>query len=416
MNCEDFNIYVSSYIDGYLSGEEKRDFEEHINICENCMLSYKNLKEVINCVNEIPELSLPTNFSVQLGQRLREETSVKEGKNFVSRNWRFAGGIVASLLILIISIPLFNNFSNRYAKDTSPMESQIKQGSEGISDISGNEEIYSADLYDEGASKTRGLMNGVENINQAEEDHSLEEQGTYVENPRKIIESGRITLEVEDFDKSHQAVLSLVENVKGYVQHNEVYYEWLNHENTNESLRSANIELRVPSEDFTNVFENLKEIGTVIEENTSGEDITEDYIDIDNQVTNLKLQEERLREILQKADNVGDLLQIENELNRIRIEINRLTGNLQKYDNLVSMATINLHIRQVKDKNIPLQPINAGLWSRGKNRFIHSINNMIFTFEELFIGLFGVLPLLILLIAIIGPIAYIIYKRFNKKK
>ncbi len=58
-------------------------------------------------------------------------------------------------------------------------------------------------------------------------------------------------------------------------------------------------------------------------------------MDIDNQKINLQLQEEHLREILQKADNVEDLLQVEKELNRIRTEIDRLTGILNNYDKLV---------------------------------------------------------------------------------
>lgn len=415
MDCKDFDIYASSYLDGYLLEEEKEFFAKHLNGCEDCRVQYENLKMIINCVNEIPELPLPRNFSTEIGQRLRDETFTKGKIKFRTRAWKFAGGIAATLLLLVMSVSMLNNSFNKYTKDINPSDSPMEESANIVFDSGSNKEFYSADLDIAEDPEAETIRNFTENLtSQSESSGGMEK--TSISTSRKIIERGHISLEVENFDKVHQDILSLVESSKGYIQHNEVYYQFLNRENPEESLKNANMELRIPSENFIEIFKNLKEFGTVVEENTSGEDITETYMDIDNQVVNLKLQEERLREILQKAYKVDDLLQIENELNRIRVEINKLTGTLKNYDSLVSMSTINVYIRQVKDKNIPLQSFKVGLWSRGKDNFIHSINGIILVFEKAFVGLFGILPPLILLIVVAGPIGYIAYKRFRKKR
>lgn len=403
-------------MDGYLTDEEKEIFKQHLDECPCCKREYDNFKIMIDSINEIEEIPLPKDFSMELGKKLREEASPK--RKFFSSRVKVLGGIAAALLIVVTSATLLNNFLlNKFsATDMATAESPEMKMDGGAS----KEKTMAFNVRDAGGGVTQDiLMDSKADVDlYANEEAAVEEGITMasVETSRKIIQRGQITIEVENFDEVHQNVLSLVEASKGFVQHSEIYYYFQNREKPEESLKNANIVLRVPSNDFSKVFESLKGLGVVMEENTSGEDITESYMDIDNQVENLKIQEERLRDILLKADQVEDLLQIENELNRIRTQINSLTGTLKGYDSLVSMATINLNIRQVKDENLSLMSINDNIWSKAKNNFIHSINRTVNLLEEGFIGLFGMLPLLMMLAIIGGPIGYFGYKKWKRKR
>lgn len=412
MDCKSFDIYASSYVDGYLTEEEKQDFEQHLDECSNCKLEYENFKMMINSVNEIEEISLPKNFSIELGKKLREEAPAK--KKSISSRWKLVGGIAAGLLITVMSAAMLSNLSFNMKSSEAPQAGAAMDSRYGAA----NSEMATA--FDVG--NGRMLENKESMMDMAMEgefttsEESLTISTTSRQTSRKIIQRGRITIEVEKFDEVHQEVLNLVETSNGFIQQSEVYYYFQNREKPEESLRNANMELRIPSDDFSRIFESIKGLGVVTEENTFGDDITENYMDIDNQVQNLKIQEERLRDILQKADRVEDLLKIENELNRIRTQINHLTGTLRGYDSLVSMATINLNIRQVKDESLSLLSINDDLWSKAKKNFIDSINNIVKMMERSLIGLFGLLPNLMVLAIVGGPIGYFGYRKWKRKR
>ncbi|AOY76708.1 DUF4349 domain-containing protein [Clostridium formicaceticum] len=421
MDCKNIDNYISSYIDGCLTEREEDDFEKHINQCETCKAKYENLKMILDCVHEIEEVPLPKNFSAELGEKLREEAATSEvdinskvdlKKKRLSKKWKFIGGIAAGLLIMMMSVTMLNNFSNKSADYLTTESADAGMGVMGFR----NEEAPVA--FDTGRDGTSvEAQEEMLNFKQKTLDDlaMASEMTTNAESFRKIIQRGRVALEVENFEEVHQKVLTLVESTKGYVQHNEVYYYSLNREYPEESLKNASMELKVPNHEFFSVFEALKTLGNVVEENTSAQDITESYMDIENQVKNLKIQEERLRDILQKAEKVEDLLRIENELNRIRTEINHFTGTLKNYDHLVAMSTISLNITQVKDGNMTLQSINEGLWSRGKNSFIHSINRMLALFERSLVAFLGLLPPLILMTILTG-LGYFFCKKLVRKK
>lgn len=417
MDCNSFELNISAYLDNELTPEEKQDFEEHAKECKDCKIKYENFKIMIESLNEIEEIPLPKDFHIELGKKLRQEASTKR-KN-TSFSWKYIGGIAAALLVVVVSTSFLNNNKNFYNKSTqselaAPQEMAV-EGDYGVR----NQEMTQA--FDAGSGRMAGVpeesFQGVPEENYLfTTNDTVETRMVQMKTSRKIIQRGQLTIEVENFDDVHKNVLDLVESSNGYIQHNEVYYYIQNREKPEESLKNANMELRIPSNDFSRIFEEIKALGVTVEENTSGEDITENYMDLDNQVENLKIQEERLREILKKADKVEDLLKIENELNRIRTQINYLTTTLKEYDNLVSMATINLHIRQVKNANLSLTSINDDLWNRAKNNFIHSINGIVDLLENGFVGFFGLLPLLMVLAVIGGPLGYFGYKKWKRKR
>ena len=57
-------------------------------------------------------------------------------------------------------------------------------------------------------------------------------------------------------------------------------------------------------------------MGNVIENQRNWGNITTQYRDIETELSNLEVQEERILEIMKKADQVEDILNIERELNR----------------------------------------------------------------------------------------------------
>jgi len=155
MNCEDFELYESAYIDNMLSSEEKLEFESHINRCEYCNVKLQNLKIIVESANEIEEVDLPINFSSELKTKLEKEKKFKS-KNVMSNKKRMLSAIVAGLLIIITSVSLINN-SSIYKKRNN-LHSEIDQMSE-------NQEKVTFDIASE---KSTEALDGIEKENSAQ--------------------------------------------------------------------------------------------------------------------------------------------------------------------------------------------------------------------------------------------------------
>lgn len=111
MDCKNFETYGSAYIDNMLSEEEKVDFKNHIGKCAACNIAFKNLKTVVESTGMLEEIELPTNFSDELHEKLKGDKNYKLKSNLFSKG-KILGSVAATLLVLVISLSLVNNFLN----------------------------------------------------------------------------------------------------------------------------------------------------------------------------------------------------------------------------------------------------------------------------------------------------------------
>lgn len=124
MNCKDFHLYESAYIDNMLSNEEKIAFEHHMAACESCKTSFNNLKAMIESVNEIEEIELPENFSMEFREKLVQEKN-STVKKTVFRKSKLFTNIAASILICVASFSLVNNNLVNYKMAENETREQI---------------------------------------------------------------------------------------------------------------------------------------------------------------------------------------------------------------------------------------------------------------------------------------------------
>ncbi|RZN43469.1 MAG: DUF4349 domain-containing protein [Methanophagales archaeon ANME-1-THS] len=154
---------------------------------------------------------------------------------------------------------------------------------------------------------------------------------------RKIIQRASVRIEVKDFQARSDALFEIVERSNGFVSDSYSYVTATGH-------RRGEITIRVPKDKFLSAIHELEQLGTVQSKQISGEDVTEEYIDLQARLNNSERQEKRLLEILEKADEVKDILEVERELERVRGEIERLTGRITYLENRVELATISVSL------------------------------------------------------------------------
>ena len=216
------------------------------------------------------------------------------------------------------------------------------------------------------------------------------EKAEVEETERKIIKRANLQIEIKDISKVSKDVIALVEKYQGEISDSR---EWV----TGQNRQYSRYELRIPSEEFYQAIDQLEEMGKVVSRSISGQDVTEEYIDLESRLKNLKSQEERYRQLLNKAEEVEDILKIERELSRVRGNIESLQGRLKYYDNRVNMSTINVEFREP-------EPITSTQWGiiQALRRAVREMSD---TFHNMLIGLGRILPYLLILFVL-----YLIYK------
>ncbi len=162
-------------------------------------------------------------------------------------------------------------------------------------------------------------------------------ESQYTDTGRKIIQRASLSIEVEDFQASSDAVIDIVERSNGFISDSHSYV-------TDTGRKRGSITIRIPADRFIAVIDEIACVGDVKSKDTSGEDVTEEYIDLSARLNNSERQEQRLLEILDMAKEVKEVLEVEREIWRVRTEIERLTGRIKYLENRVELATITVSL------------------------------------------------------------------------
>ncbi len=156
---------------------------------------------------------------------------------------------------------------------------------------------------------------------------------------RLIIKAGQMALEVANTDAAVQSATDIAVAAGGYIISQQLYVE-------NEN-RFATMQLAVPVEQFETTLRALRGLGRVLSESASGEDVTEEYVDLNARLENLQATQTRLREFLNQATNVEEALEVNSELSRIEEEINITLGRINYLSDRAAFSTISLQLTPV---------------------------------------------------------------------
>ena len=156
-----------------------------------------------------------------------------------------------------------------------------------------------------------------------------------------IVRTADLSVVVTDAAQAQQTVADTVKALGGYIADSNAWRE-------GEQLR-ARMTVRVPAEKLDALLAAIKASAVrVQQESVKGQDVTEEFSDLDAQLTNLEATEVELRELLaevrQKTQKAEDVLQVYRELTTIRGEIERAKGRMQYLSTMTAMATANVDL------------------------------------------------------------------------
>jgi hypothetical protein len=109
---------------------------------------------------------------------------------------------------------------------------------------------------------------------------------------------------------------------------------------------SGQVTFRVPVDAFESVLRELKGLGTYRGEQSSTEDVTNQYVDLNGQLAAWRAQERVYLRLLDRARSVTDVIAVQNQLQQVQSNIERLQGQLNQLEDQSSFSTITLQLSE----------------------------------------------------------------------
>lgn len=113
---------------------------------------------------------------------------------------------------------------------------------------------------------------------------------------------------------------------------------------------TADLVLSVPSSEFQAALDELRGLGVEITtDSVSGEDVTEEFVDLESRERNLLAAEESLIRLYEESESVNDTLRVQRELTSVRGEIEQVQGRIKYLEQRTTSSQIDLSIRPAED-------------------------------------------------------------------
>ena len=226
---------------------------------------------------------------------------------------------------------------------------------------------------------------------------------------RKLIRNADISVQTEQFDKLSESIEKRTTELGGYIESSGVY----NNDYRGTELRNANYTVRIPADRLDEFLDTALTDGKVTSKNISVDDITLRYSDLESRVKALKLEQDRLMELMSRAQDVDAIIALETRLSEIRYELDSIQSSLKIYDNQVTYSTVYVYVNEVKAVSSEAgdsfgEKIAAGFKNNliGLGEFIE--NAAVFVIINI--------PAILLLIAVIAAAAVIVRAVIRKLK
>lgn len=224
-------------------------------------------------------------------------------------------------------------------------------------------------------------------------------------NSRMIIHQARISTNVKDLEKAQHNMEQKVKKYDGYIVESNVYLE-------SDETSTGKMVVRIPEKHFeTFLSEAEAEASKVLEKNVTGQDVTEQYVDLSSRVKSKRAVEERLLAFMKDAEKTEDLLKISTDLAKIQEEIEVLVGKINYLGNQTSFSTIELTMYENRVIIPEIENKDLNTWEKTKKQFITSTNSLLSIGSGIIVFVIGNLPVLVLLGVIIVVVVWIIKRR-----
>ena len=164
-------------------------------------------------------------------------------------------------------------------------------------------------------------------------------QASVQANDRKIIRDANLAIETDSPTEGLGRITSIAETNGGFI----VTSDFKQNDGGGQArpTQTVTVVARVPATRFDSALAQIHGVGNhVISEKVSGQDVSEEYLDLEARLRTKKALEAQFLDIMKQARKVSDALEVQSQLGDVRTEIERLEGRRRFLENQAALSTI----------------------------------------------------------------------------
>lgn len=153
---------------------------------------------------------------------------------------------------------------------------------------------------------------------------------------RMIIKTGSLSMVVKDVNNAVAEVVKYATDNGGFVVYTNIY--------KNGITPAGEVTVRIPAKVFDVGVGEIKKIGEVKSESVNGQDVTEEYVDLEAQLKNLRASENQFLQIMNRAVKIEDVLAVQRELTNVRGQIESIQGRMKYLSQSAELSTLTVYL------------------------------------------------------------------------
>ena len=139
---------------------------------------------------------------------------------------------------------------------------------------------------------------------------------------------------------------SIAERMGGFVQSSNIY-------EGSSDTKSGSVTIRIPASRFDEAMVEIKKSAIEVQrENVDASDVTEQFVDLEARLKNLRAEEAQYQEIMKRAVTVENTLSVASRLHDVRGRIEQIEGQLQYLSRQVDMSLITISLTEEADAQV----------------------------------------------------------------
>jgi hypothetical protein len=156
--------------------------------------------------------------------------------------------------------------------------------------------------------------------------------------------------------------------------------------------------MRIPARRFEAALTDLEGLGKIRGENITGEDVGQEFVDLQARLSHWEAQAAVLLDLMDDAVSVSDTIRVQNELSRVQLQVEQLRGRLNFLRDQTAFGTITVTIGPLTPAKPDAPSRFAQAWERAVDLMQGFVSGAIVATGILF-------PL-----ALIGLVLYLIFR------
>lgn len=159
---------------------------------------------------------------------------------------------------------------------------------------------------------------------------------------RELIRTAELTVRVENFDRARSRLAAYARSTGGFVGDSRREVRG----SGNETWVVGTVVLRIPASNYSGALAVVNETGEVRASNQQTRDVTDQVVDLEARLENLRAERDRLRELYQQANDTESVLAVQKELSRVQRDIERTEAQLRQLERKVAFTTITVNLEE----------------------------------------------------------------------